>query len=944
MPVKSMNTSFEKRFSAQTALFAGVLLFFFISGACGLLYQVVWTRKLVLLFGTTSYAVSTVLSIFFLGLGLGSLWGGRLADRRGRPLFLYGIFEVIVGLWALLFILVVESGEGVVVAILRALDVGRGGGIALRAVLALGLLFVPVFLMGATLPLLAKFVTREAVVRGLRVGGLYTANTFGAVVGCFLTGFVLIEALGYTRTTLVGAALNVGVGMVALVVSRRMECNWEGRPASGDIPLNPPSKGDFSGVPAGVEENKPLALNQPALEGLRLPGEVPVSALQLRLVLVAFALSGFCALALEVLWTRLLTIVFLGTTYAYTTMLTTLLCGLALGGAVGSLTVDRIRYRVHVLAGILMLTCYACLFSSYYIAGLPERLLALQQSSGNNWADVTRGSFYLAFVALLPPTFFFGMTFPFVVKIVGRERATLGNALGKLYSANTFGGVLGAAAAGYVLIPLLGTDHSIRWIAFVLGLTALLLLWAGRKDRLSMPLAAGFMILLMGMAWTGKYIPDVNAALNVGYIPKDHQVVTSHEGTEGTVVVSEPVGVTDGRDRVLWINRVQATTSIVKGVRMNRLQGVLPLLFDRDPKEVLFMCFGSGITCGTLALSDLHIDAVEISPDVLKAAPLFAVDNLGVIDRPNVNFHIDDGRNFLLTTRNQYDIITFEPMPLALAGVSTFYTQDYYKLCLERLKPGGLVSQWVPLHSLSPEVVRSLVYTFTTVFPHYCAFFVNADLFLMGSNDLLRLDYDKAAARLAQPELAAALAKVGYHDVAEVFATFLLNQEGVDRFARGGTVMTDDRPWAEFVAPKLVYQRKVVETVTALQEHVGSPVPLMQAGASPEALAAVALRHQAYVSDLEALKQYYGGLGIGPEVVNGFLASLRIDPQDGNAKFYIRDLMRVQAENLLRWEEYDELEQLLLSVLQVMPGDAEMEGYLAQTHAAREAAAATPAQ
>ncbi|HIJ66112.1 MAG TPA: fused MFS/spermidine synthase, partial [Candidatus Hydrogenedentes bacterium] len=300
----------EQSKASGLTVFVVTLAFFFVSGACGLLYQVVWTRKLVLLFGTTAYAVSTVLSVFFLGLGLGSLWGGRLADRCRNPLFLYGTFEVAIGLWALVFILCVGWGEAGVVAVLRLTAGTRAMSIALRAALAAAFLILPVVLMGATLPLVAKFVTVDARARGLRVGALYSINTFGAVVGCAAAGFFLLPALGYTRATLVGVAANGAVGGLAIVLSRRSAAA-----------AHPESRSDER-----LAEAEPRAATAPRVAAL---------------VLLTFAVSGFCALALEVLWTRLLVTVFLGTTYAFTTMLTTLLCGIALGSAFASSWVDR---------------------------------------------------------------------------------------------------------------------------------------------------------------------------------------------------------------------------------------------------------------------------------------------------------------------------------------------------------------------------------------------------------------------------------------------------------------------------------------------------------------------------------------------------------------------------------------------------------------------------
>jgi len=878
---------------AHLYLFILVLLFFFISGACGLLYQVVWTRKLVLLFGTTSHAVATVLSIFFLGLGVGGIWGGRLADRHPRPLKLYGVLECIIGVWALAFLFAITYGEDMVVSLLRHFHLSRGMGTLLRGLLALLLLFVPVSLMGATLPLLARFVTREARVRGMRIGALYTLNTLGAVAGCFLAGFFLIPNLGYVQTTLVGAAANVIVGILAWGVSIWRETD---SPAAAPVPA--------ADVPAG---------------------DAPRGSIQRYLVFAAFFVSGFCSLGLEVLWTRLLTIIFLGTTYAYTTMLTTMLLGIALGSAAASALVDRIRHPAWWLGAILALTGVGCVYMLGTLAGLPEQLIELQRSHGNEWNAVVRGKFWLSFKALFLPTFLLGMTFPLVVKAISETRETLGRDVGRLYFANTVGGVLGSLAGGFLFIPLFGTHWGVMVFSVMMFLAGLALLLATPSAGLAFKglCCVAATLCLTASFWRAP--ADVNEALNAGYIPKDHRLLHYKEGVEGTVAVSEPAGEERGTNRVLWINRVQATTSIEKGVKMNRLQGVLPLLFDRDPTDVLFMCFGSGITCGTLALSDFErIDAVDISPEVIEAAPFFDRDNLGVIDRPEVQFHIDDGRNFMLTSSRQYDVITFEPMPLALAGVSTFYTREYYELCMKHLKPGGMVSQWIPLHSLTPDIVKSLTYTFISVFPHYTAWFINADLFLIGSNAPLKLDAEAIQKRLANPALDEALRDVGFTDIPSVIATYLMDEAGLDAYAAGGTVMRDDLPWAEFEAPKLIYSRTQHQSMAELEKHMSSPLPLFLPGADPEFLAAVDRRHRAYTNDMKGVQAYYSGMTIDNVALNHFVTSLEIDPLDTNAQFYLRQIAEVQAELFIRWEQYDDVEALLGRLLPYMPDAPEL--------------------
>ena len=862
------------------AVLSAVLVFFFVSGACGLLYQVVWTRKLVLLLGTASYAVSTVLSIFFMGLGLGSLWGGRLADRSRSPLRLYGFFEIGIGIWALLFILLIDRGEGVVVSLLQAFQAGRAGAVALRAVLSLAFLIVPVTLMGATLPLLARFVTAQAQVRGARIGALYTVNTLGAVCGCAVTGFYLLAEQGYTRTTLVGAAANVAVGVLALVLAAVT------------------SRGHAEPATAAARD-----------EAVFTESEAPRAYVR-GLLLVAYAISGFCALALEVLWTRLLGIMFFGTTYAFTTMLTTLLCGIAVGSAVASVLVDRSRHRMSLLGWVEAAIGVACLLMLLGFVALPEKYEAARFAVGSNWHKLVWIKFRLSFLVLFLPMFLFGMTFPIIVKAFSVGRGKVGRDVGLLYGANTFGGVLGALAGGYILLPYLGTHRGIVILGSALFGTGVVLVLACPSRRKVMKVVSAAVLAGLFVVVFRAMPADVGRELGQWFVPENESVIHYREGVEGTVVVSEPKEDTTGANRVLWINAVQATASIEKGVKMNRLQGVLPLLLHPGPREALFMCFGSGITAGTLAIAGFdRIDAVEISRDVLDAAPLFSKDNFGVVENPKVNLMVDDGRNFLLTTKKHYDVITFEPMPLALAGVSTFYTQEYYQLCLDHLAPGGIVSQWVPLHSLSADLVRSLLYTFTSVFPEYCIWFVNADLFITGSNGPLVVDYAVARERIAQEPLHAALEEVGLDEASELLACFFMGKDTVERYVQGGAIMSDDRPWAEFVAPKLMYERNVGPALAELRPFYEEEMPVLSLagvaeGERPAVAEELQRRRRAHAIDLEGVYRYYeSGPLANPEEL--FKRALGVDPGDANARYYLKEVAQARVGQLLGWDETD---------------------------------------
>ncbi len=861
---------------ASGLLFFAALTFFLVSGATGLVYQVVWTRKLVLLFGATSYAVSTVLTVFFLGLAIGSLWGGRLADRTSRPLWWYAVLEAIIGLWAAVFIVLLPAAEAWIVAALSDVAGSRAGGVGIRAAMVGLMLIVPTTLMGATLPLLSRFVSEGAGERfRSRIGWLYTINTLGAVAGCAAAGFVLLPAFGYTRTTLLAALANVGLAIISWLLSRACETNMRQRAAE----------------PAET------------IAALRAsPTAYAVGA--------AFFLSGFCALALEVLWTRCLTIIFIGTTYAYTTMLAAMLCGIALGGGIGSWMIGRERVRSAAANGfgaVLALTGSACFAVMPLFAGIPDALYA-PGSNATDWAEGSWLRFSFAFGAMLPATLLFGMTFPFAVAAAVSGGAALGRGVGLLYAANTFGGVMGAVAGGFLLLPALGTHNALLLLGGLLVSGGLLLLLGAPAMRPIWRGAHAIAPLLICAAAFTAMPRDLGLRLNQWFIPEHERMIHFEEGVEGTVLVSEPREDAAGSDRTLWINAVQATATIDKGVRMNRFQGVLPMMYDRDYERGLFMCFGSGITAGTLGQWPFErVDAVEISREVLNAAPKFAKDNFDVLENERIRFIVDDGRNFLLTTDETYDLITFEPMPLALAGVSTFYTAEYYELCREHLNPGGIVSQWAPLHSLGPDIVRSLVYTFIESFPHTNAWLINADLFLIGSNEPLRIDPGLVEQRLATPHIKRALAPFGLDDPVEFLSCFVMGQEALRAYAQGGQLMRDDRPWAEFEAPKVMFEPLVPAGLRSVRPHIEPPLTLMTFESDAERAAWTERLERRYASrnvGLDGQLEYreMGALG-DPEAK--FMQALDIDPRNGNARHYLKEISQQRARLLMRWGDFE---------------------------------------
>jgi spermidine synthase len=750
-----------------------LLALFFLSGACGLVYQVVWLRKLSLVFGTTTFAVSAVISSFMAGLGLGSYLSGRYLAHRGRALRLFGMMEVGVGLYALAL-------PGLLSVVERSFTRAVGGlGLTVygESLLKLGLSFVvlllPTSLMGATLPLLAEHTVERFAHLGTRVGRLYALNTLGAAVGCFVAGFAAIPMLGVMGTTWAAAALNFTVGAIAILLGRK-------RPA-------PEAEAQAEGVAA-----------PPALYG----------AATLRWAIVAFAVSGFAGLGLEVVWTRLITLIFTGTTYAFTTMLTVYLVGIA----AGSLAIGRAADRSPDPLRLFGMLEIAIGVSVVALAPLfPPALgwvFRLAPALGGGWIAEAAAKFVVAAVLLILPTFLFGTTFPVVSRVAARSLAGLGATVGRLYAANVAGGIAGGVAAGFVLVPLLGTDDTLRTLCGALMMLGLILVAASplataRAKGAAAGLAASgaALALVTGQA-------DVSQAIHRRMMQPGESVVFYREGAEATVVVIE----SPAAKRIL-VNGSQATNTTLVGRSINRLQGVLPFLFERMPRRVLAICFGSGMTFGTVSeFPSARVDGVEIAPQVIQAAGLFRRENYDVLHNPRFTLHLDDGRNFLLKSRDRYDAITMEPMHPAKTGVVNFYTRDFYALCRAHLEPGGVLSQWVPLYNLQPSDVRMLYRSFAESFPHALVFLYGFDTFLVGSDRPLDLSAARFLGRMPSARLRQDLALLALDTPGHMLATFLMGRDAMGRFAGAAPVVSDDRPLVEYTGPKSLNAPDTVPT------------------------------------------------------------------------------------------------------------------------------------
>ena len=743
----------------MTPLPPAVLVVFFLSGAAGLVYEVLWTRQLSLIFGVTTYAVSTVLATFMGGLALGSWLIGRAIDRRRNPLLVYAVLEGGIGLYALAIPTAFGLLRPAYVA-LHHLGLSYPLFSAGRALLAGLVLLPPTILMGGTFPVLLRawVARREEVGRG--AGVLYLVNTSGAIAGCLLAGFVLIERFGLSGTTRIAATANVVLAAAAAFLAR----------GAGRAARSP-------------EEAAPATEVSPGTA---------------RLVLACAWLAGFVSLAAEVLWTRALTRFLHNSTYAFTTMLATFLLGIALGSALYTILFARSRRPLVLLAVLQLGVSVGLEFSTHRFPLVPGASL---QVTGDpvihSFAGALVMQFIRAAVILLPPVLFLGALFPLATALSARRGEPLGQTAGRVYAVNTFGAILGSLACAFVLIPGIGMWGTTQLLAAlgVLGSVAVALIAVAGPARVITLGAAAVAVAVALLARPGDVFRDT-------ILPwPGMKMVFYAEGATDSVAVAE------AQDQRMIVYEDQRGTAATHTYPFNFFFGHLPmLLHPGTPKKVLHICFGVGNSLSAVASHDEleRVDNVELSPHVLEAGYYFW-SNDRVLDHPKVHTIIDDGRNHLLTTSETYDVILLEPPEMFTAGVVNLYTEEFYRQARAHLAPDGIVMQWMPVGNASLEDERMMFRAFWEVFPHATMWWQlrSGCGLLVGTPGPLRIDYQKLRRHMTEERrVAQDLALIQVPDVDHLLSWFVFDEAAFAEFVRDVRPTTDDHTVIDFSIPR----------------------------------------------------------------------------------------------------------------------------------------------
>ncbi len=724
-----------------------VLGLFMGSGAAGLIYQVVWSRDLVLLFGNTSQAISTIVTAFLAGLGGGAFVGGLVAARVRNPLRLYGIVELGVALLAVGLPALFPSLGGVYGSAYTTLSPEALG--LIRFGLAFAAVTPATFLMGMTLPALASFFVRSMDDAGKRLGELYAANTLGAVAGTAVAGYALIELLGLSATSFVAVALNLLAGTVALVASTRVK------------PM----------------EVAPRARKVTA--AVRARGDV----LRRRLVYVATFISGFAALAFEVLWTRMLAEGSGSSIYLFAAILAIYLFGIAAGSAwFGS----RSRPDRDTLGALGI---------SLGVIGLAAAVTVVLCSGplGNGYYSVRP-------LIILPATLAMGYAFPLAVRLVTRSASEASSSVGRLYASNTAGSILGAFAAAFVLAATLGSNTSILLLAALeFGLGAVLLVVDRPVPRASRPIAAGFAVLaLVAVVAPTTGAPFTRTATANMLVDKGALVAHLEDNIATVDVAGGPPA-----DRQLYVTGVAMTYLTVA----TKLMAYIPKALRPDASSMLDICFGMGSTYRSSLILGMRTDAVELSPSVPLQMGAFYSDADRYLHDPNGRIIVADGRNYVRLSPARYDIIVVDPPPpIESAGTVVLYTSEFFSEARQRLNPGGIFMLWMP-YAATLEDYKTHLRTFRSIFPHVEVVLspVGNGAYLLGSDAPLGLDPSVLTGLLGSPTAEADFATVpddpkldGSGWAQTIMARDYLLDGQVDTFVGSGPIITDDHPLSEY--------------------------------------------------------------------------------------------------------------------------------------------------
>ena len=745
------------------------------SGCAALIYEIVWFQLLQLVIGSSAISLGLLLAAYMGGLCLGSALLPRVVSSRIHPLRVYALLELGIGAFGILAwlgvpligrIYVAGASEGML-------------GLLLRGLVAAVCLLPPTLLMGGSLPAIARWI--ETTPKGVSwLGYLYSANIWGAVVGCLVAGFYFLRVYDMAVTTYVAAAINLAVALLSILLATR----------TSHVPRD--------AAPASMPERAPRATA----------------------IYIAIALSGLCALGAEVVWTRLLSLLLGATVYTFSIILAVFLIGLWAGSSAGSFLARRTPRVREALAASQILLALAIGWTAYTLAhSLPywpvDPWLSLDPWF-NFELDLVRCAW-----AIFPATFLWGASFPLALASAAGEGQDPGRLTGEIYAANTAGSIVGALAFSLILIPQLGSSESQQLLIACSAIAALIAAGSIRGIRLARPkpvLAAVSAVALAAvLAWSvsdvpwqvvayGRRIAPIVRAADLFDRANPTKILFRGEGINSSVVIAERAG-----QRHFYVSGKAEASTAPLDMRLERMMGHVPALVHPGPRSVLVVGFGAGVTAGSFVPYPevRSITICELEPLIPPASTqFFGKQNNWVLNDSRTRVVYDDARHYIYTARDKFDVITTDPIHPWVKGTSTLYSKEYYELVKRHLNPGGVVAQWLPIYDSDLETVKSELATFFAAFPDGTIWSNNLrgdgfDLVLLGQADPAVLNLDELQHRLDGSGYVAvteSLREVGFYSAVDVLATYAGRASDLSTLTRDAQINTDSNLRLQYLA------------------------------------------------------------------------------------------------------------------------------------------------
>ena len=809
--LEALNKKPEPAQSRQEApfQFAIVAALFILSGLSSLIYQVIWTRQLVFVFGSTTFASSTVLSVFMGGLALGAFLAGRFSEKTKNPFFWYGILELFIGIWALFAPQLFELATPIYKIAWQHTHMSALPFSFLRFVVVSIILLPPTASMGATLPLLSRFVTSSMDLVADRVGTLYALNTFGAVCGAVLAGFYLIPSFGLNISTVTAAAINILLALAVCFLCTR----WQDRSADDESP------------PAESTSKEKIPL-------------------QVVYILIAFGFSGAIAMINEVAWTRALLMIIGSTTYAFSVMLSTFLLGIFTGSLALARIADRLKQPFFWFAIMQICVCAAGILSVYLFNYFPYWNLIANSHFARNPDAGMYIRFGLASIVLVPITVFLGAMFPLAVKTCSNDLAKVGRSVGTLYSANTLGAIIGAAAAGFLVIPALGGEQTLLACAvanYVLGYVLLLL---SRKQGLAIRIASSIALVIL-CAWLGSK-PEIWDKRIVVASQRERRILSA---TPDLPSYEEWKDVADKRLKILyWKDGLCSNVAVAQSFKTNNISlftnghidaslgsgdlvtqaalAAIPMLIRPTARDVAVVGWGSGTTAGYTFLFPVQkLVCAELEKYVFETSPYFHKINFEAEKDPRLQMEINDGRNYLLATDETFDLLISEPSNPWQAGVCNLYTKEFFEICKARLKKDGIFALWWQGNEVSVESLKKVMAALKQSFGNVTVFCAEPGNYCaLATLSPLRIDLSVVAAALKNKKVRDATSgsmSITYAD--DLAAMLCMADDGIEKAIAGSPLNTDDRNYIEFEVAKTYEQKSFsVQNLPWFVDNAGS--------------------------------------------------------------------------------------------------------------------------